>query len=347
MSYSIFSATAALPPVHKGWRIAQVLVWLAGAGLVALLLWFPAVGLLLFWNVLIPVAPALLVVATGLWRNVCPLASTVLLPRHLGVSARKKMPAGMQAWLGVLSIVVLLIIVPLRHAVFNHNGWATALLLLGSAATGIALSLRYDWKSGWCASLCPIHPVEKMYGSNQLLQLPNAHCHACVNCSLPCPDATPNMRLDTALKHAPLKHAQQWLLAGFPGFIWGWFQVPDHQPLHNWHDVWLIYADPVMGFGISLFLFYSLRLLLPAQQQHRIANLFAALAVSCYYWFRIPALLGFGPHHEDGLLMDLQGIIPAWTPVLIASLVVAFFMWWLLLRKPNKKSWLTRPAFLK
>ncbi len=49
-------------------------------------------------------------------------------------------------------------------------------------------------------------------------------------------------------------------------------------------------------------------------------------------------LLGVGQHHQDGLLMDLQGVIPSWVPVLIAKLVVAFFMWWLLLLKPNKKA---------
>ena len=72
------------------WRIAQAAVWLVGTAILVCLLFFPPIGVLLFWNILIPVAPALFVVATGVWRNVCPLATTFLLPRHLGLSKRKR-----------------------------------------------------------------------------------------------------------------------------------------------------------------------------------------------------------------------------------------------------------------
>ena len=57
------------------WKAAQAAVWLVGAVILTCLLFFPPVGLLLFWNILIPVAPALFVLAVGVWRNVCPLAT--------------------------------------------------------------------------------------------------------------------------------------------------------------------------------------------------------------------------------------------------------------------------------
>ena len=41
--------------------------------------------------------------------------------------------------------------------------------------------------------LCPVHPVEKLYSENVLMTLPNAHCHECMNCVIPCPDSTPNI----------------------------------------------------------------------------------------------------------------------------------------------------------
>lgn len=47
------------------WRIVQTVVWLIGATILVCLLFFPSIGLLLFWNILIPAAPALLVVGTG------------------------------------------------------------------------------------------------------------------------------------------------------------------------------------------------------------------------------------------------------------------------------------------
>lgn len=71
------------------WRIIQFTSWLGGAFILYSLLFFPSLGILLFWNVLIPVAPFIFVVAVGIWRNICPLATTNLLPRHLGLSKRK------------------------------------------------------------------------------------------------------------------------------------------------------------------------------------------------------------------------------------------------------------------
>ena len=72
------------------WKVAQIVCF--GLGLALwLTLWLkPALGLTLFWNVLIPVAPALLVVAAGVWRNICPLATVSHLPQNLGWSRRRR-----------------------------------------------------------------------------------------------------------------------------------------------------------------------------------------------------------------------------------------------------------------
>ena len=71
------------------WRIVQTLMWLVGVIIVFNLIFYPTLGIHLFWNVLIPVAPVLLVVAVGIWRNVCPMASTALYARHMGFSKSK------------------------------------------------------------------------------------------------------------------------------------------------------------------------------------------------------------------------------------------------------------------
>ena len=68
---------------RRAWRAAQVAVWLVGVGIVVLLFWAQEIGIHAFWNVLIPVAPALVAFAPGLWRNICPLASTALF-QHIG-----------------------------------------------------------------------------------------------------------------------------------------------------------------------------------------------------------------------------------------------------------------------
>jgi len=177
------------------WRIGQTIVWFAGAAILFCLFYFPSFGVLLFWNILIPLAPALFVVAPGLWRNTCPLATTVLLPRHAGLSKKRKLSAAQTGTLNLVGVIALYAIVPLRHAVFNSSGAATALLIVSMAFIGVAVGFGYEWKSAWCSGLCPVHPVEKLYGANVSFSSPNAHCDRCMNCVVPCPDSTPNIRL--------------------------------------------------------------------------------------------------------------------------------------------------------
>ena len=327
------------------WRVIQTLTWLIGLSIFICLIFFPVVGLLIFWNVLIPVAPALLVVAGGVWRNICPLATTNLLARHFNLSKRKIMPATLQAKLQLVAVVALFIIVPLRHPVFNTNGMATAILLCSSAVAGLCMGFVYDWKSGWCNSLCPIHPVEKLYGSNTLFSIPNAHCDKCVNCSVPCPDSTPNIHPASSKKTVNNKLSGLLTIGGLPGFIFGWFQVPDYKDGINFHHLFEAYEMPVLGLCTSLVIYISLKWLLKKKNERLLIGCFAAASVSCYYWFRIPALLGFGKFASDGVLIDLKNVLPEWTMLSAVTFTTAFFFLWFTLRKPNHKSWVIRPEF--
>jgi hypothetical protein len=76
-----------------------------------------------------------------------------------------------------------------------------------------------------------------------------------------------------------------------------------------------------------------------------ITAIFAAAAVSCYYWYRIPSLIGFGRYPDDGLLVNISTLIPYEAVRGIIILVTLFFFWWLVVRKPNKASWVIRPEF--
>jgi hypothetical protein len=327
------------------WRIAQTLVWIAGIAIFLSLIFFPSIGLLVFWNILIPVAPALLVVATGLWRNVCPLATTTLLPRHFNLSAKKKMPASVQVWLQLIAIIILYTVVPLRHAIFNTNGIATAILLFGAAITGLAMGFFYDWKSGWCSSLCPIHPVEKLYGGNTVMSFPNAHCGSCVNCSVPCPDSTPDVHPAIATKTSIHQLNGLLTIGVLPGFIWGWFHVSDNYTSVNWQKIIEAYTLPVTCGAGTLLLYIILKNLTKNKYDRLLINIFAAAAVSCYYWYRIPELFGFGTNAEDGLLINLKNILPQWIITAITMATTVFFFVWLTVRKLSKKSWVLRPRF--
>lgn len=329
------------------WRILQTVFWLIGAAIFYCLIFYPATGVILFWNILIPVAPALIVVAVGLWRNVCPLATTTLLPRHLGLSKRKKMSIALQGKLGLVAVVSLYAIIPLRHAVFNVSGYATAALLFAVATLGVTMGFIYEWKSAWCSSLCPVHPIEKLYGSNVLFALPNAHCDQCMRCVIPCPDSTPNVQPNTSQRTMYHRISGLWMVGGLPGFIWGWFHIPDNHNILTLSSIKDCYATPLAGMMVTVSMFWLLTKLFSEKSLQLITAIFAAASVSCYYWYRIPSLVGHGNYADDGLLIDLSDTIPHEVVVFTILFTTAFFFWWLVIRMPNKSSWVIRPAYAK
>lgn len=324
------------------WRIAQVLVWLVGVFILFNLIFYPTLGIHLFWNVLIPVAPALVVVAVGVWRNVCPLASTALFPRHIGFSKRKKLTIEQTGKLNMIAVIVLFIIVPLRHAVFNTSGLATALLILALALIAIIAGFFFEWKSAWCSGLCPVHPVEKLYGLNNRMSLPNAHCDKCYRCVTPCPDTTPGIHPLSVKKTNYHKLAGFLMVGAFPGFIWGWFQVPDYPGITGVEQLIILYKLPMLGILVSGILFLILKRFF---QENILIAVFSAAAVSCYYWYRIPALFGFGIFPGDGMLIDLTEVLSVWSIKVVVIASSLFFFWWIALSKQNKINWAVRPAY--
>jgi len=326
------------------WRIAQTLIWSIGIGIVFCLVFYPTLGIHLFWNILIPIAPLLLVVATGLWRNICPMGSTALFPRHMNWSKRKKLTTVEIAKLNLISVVALFILVPLRHAFFNLNAMATALLIISLGLVAIIVGLRYEWKSAWCSGLCPVHPVEKLYGLKNKLKLPNAHCSKCHRCVAPCPDKTSGITPLTIKKTMYHKIAGFLMVGAFPGFVWGWFQIPDYNGISNIEQLIGIYKLPVLGLLVTGILFLILGRFIKEKIQIAI---FSASAVSCYYWFRIPALFGFGKFTEDGMLVDLTGVLPEWAILATVVVFTLFFFWWIVFSKQRRISWVIRPAYAK
>jgi hypothetical protein len=333
------------PRARVLWSVAQYGLLAAGVALVWLLAFWPAAGIAIMWNILIPAAPALVTLLPGLWRNICPMATLSLLPRHLGLSRRGKMPERLAAWLGLASIVALFAIVPLRHICLNTNGPATAIMLVLAAAIAGLMGFFFEWRSGWCTSLCPIHPVEKLYGRAPLLSFPNARCGQCAQCTIPCPDTTPSM---TSLRtgRPVLQKAVGTVLAGsFFGFVWGWFQVPDYWGPVGIGEIAQAYLWPLGGALVSLCAYMVAGRLLTGVRGARLLlfRIFAAGAVSTYYWYRIPALAGFDP--RSGLLYDLSHVLPTWFPLASQAATTAFFFWFLVIREVRGVSWQKRPPF--
>ncbi|RTL47400.1 MAG: ferredoxin [Rhodocyclaceae bacterium] len=328
-------------------RALQNSLLLAGVFLVGALLFRPAVGLVIMWNILIPTAPALIVVAPGLWRNICPMATLSLLPRRLGLS-RKRIPS--RRWTGLLgltSVSALFLIVPLRHILLNTSGSMTALMLLLAAGIAVATGIAFEWRSGWCTSLCPIHPVEKLYGLSPPITVKNMRCDSCRKCTAICPDSIRSMTPVVTGPSALDRWVGHGFTGSFVGFIFGWYQVPDYPGHIGAVEIAAGYLWPFGCAAVSLLLYAATRKWLCQSKlaRHALIRIFAAAAVSCYYWYRIPALTGFGPYSDTGLLYDLTGVLPNWTPVASRILTTSFFAWFLLLRPSPNTSWMIRPVF--
>ena len=148
-------------------------------------------------------------------------------------------------------------------------------------------------------------------------------------------------------KTKPHRLAAYLVAGGFPGFIWGWFHVPDYHGMEGWNHLLPAYGFPFLGLVVSLGAFLLLKRILPAEREGLLINTFAMFSVNCYYWYRLPALIGFGLFPGDGMLVDLTNVFPVWAPVLIQLSTVLFFAWWLLLRPQAQFGWTIRPPYHK
>jgi ferredoxin len=301
-----------------------------GVVLVGLLLFWPDLGIALMWNLLIPVAPALVTIAPGLWRNICPMATFHMLPQRLGIARNIRMPEWAAASLGLVGMILLFVIVPMRRIGLNVDGTWTAIMLLSAAVVAFAMGSLFEMRSGWCTSLCPIHPVEKLYGTKPAVTFKNARCDLCEACTNPCPDSTPDMTPTTSATRVQ-QVLGNFLVGSFPGFVWGWFQVADRAPHQvGSPDIITAYAWP-WGACIVTYVVFKLGEHLFRYQDDARASLhrvFAAAAISTYYWYRLP-----GP----------AAVLPDWFPLVSHLVTTPFFFWFLVVRSP-RTSWLKRPV---
>jgi hypothetical protein len=325
------------------WKVVQVVFFGLGLAVLGALLFVPRIGLPAFWGVFIPAAPALLVFAPGLWRNICPLASTSLVTRRVGLSRRMKLSARALGRLTLLAVVALLLIVPLRHVLFDSSGPATATAIIVLAVVSVGMGLVFEAKSGWCSSLCPVYPVELLYGSRPLMTVSNAQCEPCEQCVAPCPDSTPGGHPLVGGSNSARRLAGTLIVGGFAGFVWGWFHVPTYSGSEGMSHLSTAYGVPFAGFATTLGLFLVLRRALPGKYLERLVQAFALAAIACYYWYSLPALLGFGVFPGQGALVDLSETLPSWFPAASRLGTTLLFVWWLLVRTPSSRSWAHRP----
>ncbi len=286
-------------PVWRAARIASVAFLLS---VCALLLADPGAGLDLWWELLVPLLPLVWFVAPGLWRNVCPLAATNQIPRVLGFTRGLTAPAWFRTYAPLVGIAAFLAAVFSRPVLFEDSGTATAALIGGALVAAFAGGLVLKGKSGWCSSLCPMLPVQRLYGQTPFANVPNSHCRPCLGCTKNCFDFNPKVAFLADVHDGDRQwSATRKLFAGaFPGLVIAFFTAPEPDAAGE-H-----FALMALAVGASAGSFLALEALVPASTP-KLAALYGAAAINLFYWWAAP-----GP---DWIAWPLRAAVLALTVV--------------------------------
>ena len=309
------SVAATIAPHHRRlWRVAQGLGVVSTVVLVVALFVWPGPALLILWNVLIPVLPATFLVAPSLWRSACPLATLNMATNRWG--SNRSLPTAWMPRASWIGLGLLATLVPARRFLFNESGVVLGVVIIAVALLALGLGLVFTQKSGFCNAICPVLPVEKLYGQAPLVQMANPRCDSCTRC-VPkgCMDLVPNkaFRQQVGSKQHPLawlKTPYGVFAAAFPGFVLGYFMLD---------DVPLAMAGSVYAtIALASFLSYLVTLSFAAVTRlasDRVILLLGAAAVGCYYWFAAPqaiAALGGATLLGEAVRLALFALIAWW-----------------------------------
>lgn len=275
------------------WKVAQLIALLATVGVIVGLFAAPDVTLKVLWKMIIPLVPASLLVSPMLWRNVCPLATLTKIPGLR--QGRATLSVRLLLAAGVVGMLLLGVLVTLRRVLFNGfnatDGSVLGVVVIAVAVLALLLGRLFDSKVGFCNSICPVLPVERLYGQSPLLTVDNPRCTPCSHCTAAgCIDLARERSIPELLAQAPA--SRPWFLtsmgvfaAAFPGFVLGYNLA---------HDGPLSTAPQVFGVVglwalVSFVVVCALAGLLKVGPQRGFPALGAA-AVGIYYWFAAPVL---------------------------------------------------------
>lgn len=271
------------------WRAAQLAGLALTVVLLAALVTWPETTLNVLWYLVIPVLPAVFLIDPLIWRNVCPLAT---LNAETGRRFGARVVEGTRprhAWL--VGIVLLAVMVPARRFLFNVNGTALAATIVAVALLALVAGFRYARRAGFCNTICPVLPVEKLYGQAPLAHMGSARCASCSLCTpVGCLDLVRTKT--TAQTLGPWRRNAGWLFTGFgafaaafPGFVVGYFATTDTTLAHA-GSVYGTVAIWTLGSYIVLGTLAALLRVRAAVAMRA----FGALAFALYYWFVAPGI---------------------------------------------------------
>jgi nitrite reductase (NADH) large subunit len=319
------------------WWLARALALAAVLAIVGLLFVQPQLGLLLFWGLVVPLVPALLVVAPGLWRQICPMATLNQAPRLAGFSRALELPPVLRTAAFGIAVALFVLAVSLRVPLLNREGAVLGGLLLVMLTAALAGGVVFKGRSGWCGTFCPLAPVQRTYGQAPLFVVKNGYCDPCVGCQKSCYDFNPRAAVFSDVYDDDPRHAaQRRLFMGLlPGLVLGYF-LQGPAPAYGLVGYWGVLLLAAAG---SAGLYGLLVAFLPASP-YRIALAFGVVALCSFYAFAGPlivrtlaTLAGSGPWPLVQTLSQGAGVLLA--ALLAASGLHAERRWQQSQRKPG------------
>jgi NADPH-dependent 2,4-dienoyl-CoA reductase/sulfur reductase-like enzyme/ferredoxin len=301
------------------WRAVRVVSVAAYLSLAGVLLAWPQTGLRIFFGVVIPVLPLLFFVAPGVWRNICPLSSANQSARVLGFTLGRTPPRWWRERGYLVAITLFFGIAGARLAVFNNSGPATAVLLLGVIGSAFTGGVVFKGKSGWCSSVCPLLPVQRLYGQTPFVLSPNSHCRPCVACTRNCFDFQPQLAQQADLHDADARWQQPRRLfaSALPGFVLGFFLLLGDAGLSTAET----YARLALDVAASVGGLFAIEAVL-GLSAGMVTALWGALALILFYWYGTP--------RTGAAVSSLLGVgDPGWLRWPVLAAVVPLTLLWL------------------
>jgi nitrite reductase (NADH) large subunit len=284
----LFANYTRITPVVPAWtwvalRVVTLIVTFLLAGALA---FAPDYGLKIWWGFTIPIVPALIVIAPGLWRQICPMAFLNQIPRSFGFSKEKDLPELARDWAFAIAVAIFFTVVALRYPLLNQNGPLVALAIVGVLVAAFVGGLIYKGRSGWCGTFCPLGPIQRNYGQAPVVMVRNGYCPTCLGCQKSCYDFNPRAAIFSDINDDDPRYAAQrrFFMAMMPGMILGYF----------------LYLNPTVGEPTHFFMMlawtcgsvglYQLLIGYAGMDPLRAANMFGGLALVAFYSFALPII---------------------------------------------------------
>lgn len=296
------------------WRLGRGAAMLGLVALIITLVLAPAPALSSLWYVAVPLLPASFFISPALWRGICPLSTLNAWGNRLGPA--RELSAREAAVAGAGGLVLFHLIVPARHLGLNTDGPLLAGTLVGVGALALFAGARFASRSAFCNALCPVLPVERLYGQAPLVPITRGRCDACSVCT---PRGCLDLADDKSMRQVigPARHGNQWLrtpfgffAAALPGFIAGYGLTPDLAAA----DWMRVYGATLGG---SLISYAVVRLLVQASgiAPMRAVTACAGLSGALYYWYTAP------------VIVRSLSLAPVVTPVIRWAVIAAAILW--------------------